>query len=106
MARFEVDPGRLRETADRLQRAVTAARAVAEHPGVVRGRAQDGGCEQLRDAADRFARRWEHGARLLADDLGRTRDVLLLVADTYVAAEEVTARSLGWAADGAARPAR
>ncbi len=97
MARFEVDPGRLREAAERLGRAVAAARAVVDHPGVVRGRAQDSGCEQLRDAAARFARRWDHGLTLLASDLGCTRDVLVLVADTYESADGVASRAFSWA---------
>lgn len=96
MTRFTVDPERLRAAAERLGRAATAARAVVDHPGVVRGRAQDSGCEQLRDAAARFAQRWEHGLTLLADDLGRTEDVLRLVADTYTAAEDVASRSFDW----------
>jgi len=105
MTSFMVDPARLREAAERLGRAAGAARAVVDHPGVVRGWAQDGGCEQLRDAAARFARRWEHGLRLLADDLGRTRDVLTLVADTYASADDGVAGSFGpaGAPAGAAR---
>ncbi len=97
MATYEVDPERLRQAAEQLGRAAAAANAVVDHPGVVRGRAQDGGCVQLRDAAARFARRWEHGLSLLADDLGRSRDVLMMVVTNYEAADDVASRSFSWA---------
>ncbi len=51
-----------------LQRAVDQGRQLLEHPGVVRGRAQDGGDEDLRDAAVLLADRWQWGLQVLVDD--------------------------------------
>ncbi|HEX8496797.1 MAG TPA: type VII secretion target [Actinomycetales bacterium] len=95
MADLEVRTGELRATADVLAQAVRAARSVVEHPGVVRGRAQDGGCLDLREAAVEFAARWQHALGLMVTDISRTADALRLAADTYDQAESVTLAALG-----------
>lgn len=91
MARYQVQTGELREIADALAGAVKASTAVVHHPGVVRGRAQDGGDPALRDAAELFADRWEYGLRLMAADGQRMVDVLRLTADTYDRADAAVA---------------
>ena len=98
MSRFEVDTGGLRNVASTLRSAADAAERVVAHPGVVRGHAQDGGDEGLRDEAARFAERWEHGLRLMSAHSRRTADSLTLAADTYEQAEAATAAA--WSRTG------
>jgi hypothetical protein len=82
-----VDVGELQTLVQWLQSAVSAARQVQEHPGVVRGRAQDGGWPPLRDAAAELADRWEWSLGSLADDADRVAALLQLAVDRYVEAE-------------------
>lgn len=96
MARYRVQTAELREIADRLTAAADASRAVVEHPGVVRGRAQDGGADVLRDAGERFADRWQYGLRVMSADAQRVVDLLRVVADSYDQADAAVAASLSW----------
>jgi hypothetical protein len=47
---------------------VDQGRRLLAHPGAVRGRAQDGGDDELRDAAALLADRWAWGLQVLLDD--------------------------------------
>ncbi len=98
MSRYQVRTAELREIAGMVAAAADAAKAVVEHPGVVRGRAQDGGDDDLRDQAARFADRWEHGLRLMAAQAQRMADALRLAADTYDQAERASAAA--WSRTG------
>lgn len=83
MPRYQVQTGQLREAAAALARAAEVARSLVEHPGVVRGRAHDGGDELLAAAGAQFADRWQHGLRLMSAHSQRMADALRLAADTY-----------------------
>ena len=83
MARYQVQTAELRGMVDQLSAAADASWAVVAHPGVVRGRAQDGGADVLRDAGERFADRWHYGLRLMSAETQRIVDLLNVVADTY-----------------------
>lgn len=95
MAEIGVRTSELRATAGRLQQAVRAARAVVEHPGVVRGRAQDSGSLELREAAVELAARWQYALGLMVTDIARTADALLQAAETYDQAESIALGVLG-----------
>ncbi|GMA89176.1 hypothetical protein GCM10025868_44260 [Angustibacter aerolatus] len=58
MTNTVVDLEALQAVSARLLAAADAARDLSRHPGVVRGRAADGGDDALRDAAVHFADRW------------------------------------------------
>lgn len=84
-----------------MEAAARAAREVSEHPGQVRGRAQDGGDEELRDAAALMADRWQWSLDRLAGDVSRWTALLHVVIDQYaeIEREQVSAvRHLGQAA--------
>jgi hypothetical protein len=66
--RYRVRTSALGEVCDGLERAVQHGRRLLEHPGVVRGRAQDGGNDDLRDAAVLLADRWQWGLQVLLDE--------------------------------------
>ena len=98
MAQYRVQTAQLRAVADTLSAGATASRAMAEHPGVVRGRGQDSGDLGVRAAAEQFADRWEHGLARMSDEAQRLADVLTLVADTYDRADAAAAAGLArWA---------
>ena len=88
----------LRAGARRLDAASRAALAVCEHPGRVRGLAQDGGDDELRDAAAELARRWQWALEQLAGGTSRWAALLVLAAEHYAEAErqaELTVGGLG-----------
>lgn len=87
MGRYQVQTGQLREICGHLRGGARAAFDLVEHPGVVRGRAGDGGDPVLREAAELFAQRWQHGLALMGADARRLADVLQLVAETYERAD-------------------
>ena len=89
MADYAVQTAALRELAALLGAAADATRDVAEHPGVVRGRAHSGGDDALASRAALFADRWHEGLRLMASQTRRTGDALRLVADTYERADRL-----------------
>jgi hypothetical protein len=92
---FAVQTDRLRALADTLSDAAAAATAVVEHAGVVRGRAQDGGDDELRQQAGVLADRWEHGLGLMIGHSRRMADALRLAADCYDCAEQLAAADAG-----------
>lgn len=96
MAQYQVKTAELRNMVEQLTAAAEASRAVVAHPGVVRGRAQDGGADVLRDAGARFADRWHHGLRLMSAETQRIADQLTMVADTYDQAEAQRVAMLAW----------
>ena len=89
MADYAVQTARLREVAAVLCDAADATRDVAEHPGVVRGRARCGGDAELAGQAELFADRWHEGLRLMAGQTRRTADALRLAADVYEQADRL-----------------
>lgn len=93
--RYAVRTDRLRAVADALADAVTAAAGVADHPGVVRGRAQDAGDDELRDQAAAFADRWEHGLHLMVGHGRRMSDALRSAADGYDRVEALVRADAG-----------
>jgi hypothetical protein len=88
---FGVDLDELRSLVERVEAAAEAARAVDEHPGVVRGRAQDSGSTELRDAAVELADRWHEALRRLTGDGERLAAVLRMVLETYAEADRQAA---------------
>lgn len=98
MAQYGVRTAQLRDVAETLAAAAEALRGVVEHPGIVRGRAQDSGDDGVRDAAERLADRWEHAMQLMAAESQRLVDVLRLAADTYDEADAVVAAVFATAA--------
>ena len=96
MAQYQVKTAELRTVVEQLLAAAEASWAVVAHPGVVRGRAQDGGADVLRDAGERFADRWHDGLRLMSGETQRIADQLTMVADTYDQAEAQRVAMLAW----------
>lgn len=66
--RYRVRTSALDQVCAGLERAVEHGRRLLEHPGLVRGRAQDAGDDELRDAAALLADRWQWGLQVLLDD--------------------------------------
>ncbi|HET8615519.1 MAG TPA: hypothetical protein VFL94_08350 [Actinomycetales bacterium] len=62
---FGVRTGVLHQECESLRRAVEQSRRLLDHPGLVRGRAQDCGDDDLRDAAALLASRWQYGLQAL-----------------------------------------
>jgi hypothetical protein len=89
--RFTAPVDRLRATARRLDAASRAAHGLCEHPGRVRGLAQDGGDQELRDAAAELARRWHWSLEQLAGGTSRWAALLELAADQYAEVEREVA---------------
>jgi len=85
----------LRATAQHLDAASRAARAVCEHPGRVRGLAQDGGDAELRDAAAELARRWHWSLEQLSGATSRWAALLYLIAEQYAEVERQASGTLG-----------
>ena len=96
MAQYQVKTAELRNMVEQLSAAAEASWAVVAHPGVVRGRAQDGGADVLRDAGERFADRWHDGLRLMSAETQRIADQLTMVADTYDLADAQATATLAW----------
>jgi len=92
---FSAPVDQLRATALRLDAASRAARSLCEHPGRVRGLAQDGGDDALRDAAAELARRWHWSLDQLAGATSRWAALLDLAADQYAEAERQVASTAG-----------
>lgn len=82
-----------RASAD-LQRAVDRGRQLLEHPGRVRGRAQDAGDDGLRDAIVAFAGRWEWGLQALVDDASALARDLAAAAQLYDEVERTSVPSV------------
>ncbi len=91
MADYAVDTAALREISALLCDAADATREVAEHPGVLRGRAHCGGDADLTRSAELFADRWHEGLRAMAAQTRRTADALRLAAELYEQAERLAA---------------
>jgi hypothetical protein len=79
---------------DDLQRAVDRGRQLLEHPGRVRGRAQDSGDDVLRDAITAFASRWEWGLQALVDDAAALARDIAAAARLYDEVERTSVLSL------------
>lgn len=79
---YAVGTSALDELCRALESATARGRQLLQHPGVVRGRAQDGGDDELRDAAVLFADRWQWALQAMVDDaealLGDLRSAALL----------------------------
>jgi hypothetical protein len=86
---------------DDLRRAVDQGQRLLEHPGVVRGRAQDAGDDVLRDAVVAFAARWEWGLQVLVDDAAALARDITAAARLY---DEVERTSIVGARGDARRP--
>ncbi len=93
MADYAVQTDQLREIAAVLRDAADATRQVAEHPGVVRGRAHCGGDADLTRSAELLADRWHEGLRLMAAQTRRTADALRLAAEVYEQADRLASTS-------------
>jgi hypothetical protein len=91
---FTAPADRLHATARHLDGAARAARSVCEHPGRVRGLAEDGGDPELRDAAAELARRWHWSLEQLAGSTSRWAALLDLAAEHYAQAERQAGHAL------------
>jgi hypothetical protein len=89
-AAFGVRTNALDQTCDDLKRAVDRGRQLLEHPGRVRGRAQDGGDDDLRDAVVLFAARWQWGLQVLVDDAAALARDLQVAARVYDQVERMS----------------
>ena len=92
---FSAPVDQLRATALRLDAASRAAWSLCDHPGRVRGLAQDGGDDELRAAAAELARRWHWSLDQLAGATSRWAALLDLAADQYAEAERQVASTAG-----------
>src|SRR3954468_3574366 len=84
---FTAPAERMHATARHLDAAARAARSVCEHPGRVRGLADDGGYPERREAAAELARRWHWSLEQLAGSTSRWAALLDLAAEHYAEAE-------------------
>jgi hypothetical protein len=80
---YGVRTNALDQLCDDLQRAVAHGRQLLDHPGVVRGRADDAGDETLRHAVVAFATRWEWCLQALVDDTAALLGDLRAAAQVY-----------------------
>jgi hypothetical protein len=65
VARLEVDPAVLDETAHALRRCVHVASEVSDHRGRLTELVDDYGSHHFQGAAERFIRRWDYGMGLV-----------------------------------------
>jgi hypothetical protein len=91
---FGVRTSALDRVCDELQRAVDRGRQLLEHPGRVRGRAQDVGDEGLCDAITAFAGRWEWGLQALVDDAAALARDIAAAARLYDEVERTSVPSV------------
>ncbi|GAB3690523.1 hypothetical protein [Angustibacter aerolatus] len=95
MTNTVVDLEALQAVSARLLAAADAARDLSRHPGVVRGRAADGGDDALRDAAVHFADRWSWALDRASYDARRIGELLGAAVDTYRRTERLVGADLG-----------
>jgi hypothetical protein len=88
--RFAVCTSALDATCTELERAVRHGRDLLDHPGVLRGRAEDVGDDDLRAAVVHFAGRWHWGLQVLVDDASRLLTDLRSAARLYDELERTT----------------
>lgn len=87
---YQVRTSALDQLCADLQRAVEQGRRLLEHPGVVRGQAQDAGDDDLRDAAVHLADRWTWGLQVLLDDATTLLQDVRSAAQLYDEVERTT----------------
>lgn len=99
-ATFSVRTNALERACSDLRRAVDRGRQLLEHPGRVRGRAQDGGDDDLRDAVVLFASRWQWGLQVLVDDAAALARDIEVAARVYDEVERTSVPALPSSAAG------
>jgi hypothetical protein len=95
---LHADPDALDAAAGRLAAASSAVRHLHEHPGVLRGRALDGGDPELAVALVALADSWRDGLDAVADEAYRWSRLLASAAGCYRGVEQQVRTSwvTGW----------